>query len=574
MKKDIKMKQIMHELEFNIPYDMHVYMKSMVENMISISNKGLFDGEVVYKDTKYAWVDINFKSLFKVNLTELDSNSLENNKVQVFIENTDPCMCNLASASRALDESNWEKIKIIFNNKETVSGIIESKVKGGYYVALKDLGVAFLPGSQVGFNKDLVDEEPLDIGHELEFMIININERNRNIIISRKELINCNVKNLNKEEMKTIQVGTILEGLIKNIMPYGSFVSLGYKDGLLHISDISWYKIQSPAEIISIGERIKVIVTQVSEDGKKFSLGIKQLTPDPMRLFTIGESVKVNNIEVIDNKVVCNIPCKENPSKMFDAIIQVDTNLIGDTTFIDKIKDLEFQIADIDTQNRIIKIFNPSLVQDTWDILENIANNNQVIDMFTISGKNFDTLSLQLTFNNLEYKLIYDEIDICNPQAFIQNCNIGDHISCYITSFNKSKKLFKLSRKSVLMNQEKEKILEFADQNINKQVPCIIDRIIPEGIYVLVGKDKYLSFINKYKLGAMSKSNIGDTIEPILLGFDDKSFKFNFNCKIGKLSKKSTDANEKAVKEKTQLHDHLDKDILEQLKKKLDTTVK
>lgn len=568
-KKNIK--QLVRELEFSINSDDFLYTRSLIDNLTSVSKKGLFDAKILYKDKQNAWVDIGFKNLFKVHLSELsEDESKVGNVIQVFIDDIDPYFCNYASASKALDEANWVKVKDIFNNKKTIKGIVENKIKGGYYIKLENLGIAFLPSSQVGFNKDIIDEEPIDIGHELEFLIINVNERNRNIIVSRKELISDKVRMINKEEMKTIHVGTVLEGVVKNIMPYGSFINLGYKDGLLHISDISWYRVDNIFDELSIGDNIKVIVTAVQDDGKRFSLGIKQITADPMKEFNCGDVVSIKNIRLDDNKIYCDVPCKINQNKFFNGCIQVDVDAIDNKEeFLNKLKDLQFSVLEIDTNLRLIKLSNDSLIQDSWDILENKIKQDINHEVFTLIEKDIDNLSIKVSFGNISCNIIYDEISLCDPRSFIKNVEIGSKLDCIITSFNKIKKNIKLSRRALEIPLEKKNILEFAKENVNKPVCCFVDRIIPEGIYILIGDKKYLSFINKYKIRS-KKIVESDVIYPILIDVDANSFKFNLSLRrqkiVGSTSTKSTSDDG----QKISISDLIDQSELGKLRKKLE----
>lgn len=200
------------------------------------------------------------------------------------------------SKEKAFQKRVWEGVENVFRNDLTVSGKVVQKVKGGLQV---DIGIpAFLPGSQI-------DERPhknLDkfIGQVFEFRVLKMTRDKGNIVLSRRALLVAEKDNLRQETLKVLDEGIVLEGIVKNITDYGAFVDLGGIDGLLHITDICWGRINHPGDKISVGETVKVVVLKFDKDKERVSLGMKQLTPEPW--LTVGDRYPVG--AVIAGKVM------------------------------------------------------------------------------------------------------------------------------------------------------------------------------------------------------------------------------------------------------------------------------
>lgn len=203
------------------------------------------------------------------------------------------------SYEKALREKSWELLEKAHQAQERVQGVIFGRVKGGFTV---DLGgaVAFLPGSQVDI-RPVKDVEPL-IGVKQPFIILKMDRKRGNIVVSRRAILEESRAEARKEILGNIKEGAILDGMVKNITDYGAFIDLGGVDGLLHVTDISWKRINHPSEVLSLGETIRVMVTKYNEETNRISLGMKQLESNPWdgieSRFAIGSrhKGKVTNI--------------------------------------------------------------------------------------------------------------------------------------------------------------------------------------------------------------------------------------------------------------------------------------
>ena len=240
-------------------------------------------GKVVGITRDYVVVDIGFKSEgqipieeFKDPRGELKANVGDDVEVLLeTIENDQGMM--ILSKERADSMRTWDKLAEISEKEGVVEGTVVSKVKGGLAV---DIGVrAFLPGSQV----DLRPGRNLDkyVGNTYKFKIIKLNKRRGNVVLSRKVILEQERKSMKEATLATLSEGQVFDGLVKNITEYGVFVDLGGIDGLLHVTDITWGRIDHPSEMFSVGDPIRVVVLKFDPETQKVSLGHKQLQPDP-----------------------------------------------------------------------------------------------------------------------------------------------------------------------------------------------------------------------------------------------------------------------------------------------------
>jgi small subunit ribosomal protein S1 len=272
----------------------------------TIEEGDVLNGIVVAVDSEYVTVDIGYKSEGQISISEFrdkDGNVgvKVGDKMDVLLERKegDDSLITL-SKEKADKLKAWRSVSKAFREGEIVDGTINSRIKGGLTV---DIGInAFLPGSQI----DIRPVRNLDkfIGKRFKFKVIKFNKKRSNIVLSRRVLLEEERKVLRGETLKHLREGEILDGVVKNITDYGAFVDLGGIDGLLHITDISWSRINHPSEKVSVGERIKVKVLNFDRDRERVSLGLKQISPDPWdevnEKHPVGSQVKGRVVSITD----------------------------------------------------------------------------------------------------------------------------------------------------------------------------------------------------------------------------------------------------------------------------------
>ncbi len=258
--------------------------EELYENSLkSIKEGEVVRGSIIQVADEYVMVDIGYKSEGQIRISEFmdeggNVTAKVGDEVDVLLEHHEDENGEIVlSKEKAAKIKVWDEISSVYKEDGVIEGRIVSKVKGGLSV---DIGVqAFLPGSQV----DLRPVRNLDalIGNQMAFKILKYNKKRRNVVLSRRVLLESEREALKAETLERLEEGKVLEGIVKNITEYGVFVDLGGIDGLLHITDMSWGRVGHPSEVCSIGDTIEVMVLNFDPEKERVSLGLKQLSQDP-----------------------------------------------------------------------------------------------------------------------------------------------------------------------------------------------------------------------------------------------------------------------------------------------------
>lgn len=280
--------------------------KLYAETFHRIEEGSILKGKVLSLRHDGVIVDIGYKSEGFIPIEEFSGEELNLLKpgadIEVYVENIEDAEGMIAlSKERAAKIKVWENLENAFRQGSPVDGKITGKTKGGLTVDISGVG-AFLPGSQVDI-KPLKDVNNL-IGKKIPFKIIKLNNKLSNVIVSRRVILEEELKKKKAETITRLGEGQLMKGVVKNITDYGVFVDLGGIDGLLHISDISWGRINHPSEFFAIGDEVEVIILKYDEATEKVTLGYKQKRPDPWSLvdekYPVGRRVKGKVVSITD----------------------------------------------------------------------------------------------------------------------------------------------------------------------------------------------------------------------------------------------------------------------------------
>ncbi len=253
-------------------------------------------GKIVAIEKDLAVIDVGLKTEGRVPLKEFgaagrDGTLQVGSEVEVYVDRVENAMGEaVLSREKARREESWVRLEGLFNKNERVEGIIFNQVKGGFTVDL-DGATAFLPRSQVDI-RPIRDIAPL-MNVAQPFQILKMDKRRGNIVVSRRAVLEESRAEQRSEIVGKLEEGQVVEGVVKNITDYGAFVDLGGIDGLLHVTDIAWRRVNHPSEVLSIGETIKVQIIRVNMDSHRISLGMKQLEADPWE--TIDQKYPLNS---------------------------------------------------------------------------------------------------------------------------------------------------------------------------------------------------------------------------------------------------------------------------------------
>jgi small subunit ribosomal protein S1 len=282
-----------------------------VEDMTEIYAQTLKDfeegevvkGRIVSVGTDYVLVDIGYKSEGTISLSEFSEPDQVkvDDEIDVLIEIAeDQDGMIVLSKTKADKIKNWAKIQKLYEDNELVEGKIVRKVKGGFKV---DIGLdAFLPASQIA--RRPVGDLDQYLGKVYKFRIIKLTKRRRNVVLSRKQVLEEARSEEKARLLASLEIGQELEGVVKNITDFGAFIDVGGIDGLLHITDMSWGRIKHPSEVVSVGERVRVKVLNFNKEEEKISLGLKQMTPNPWshveEKYPVGAAVRGKVVSMTD----------------------------------------------------------------------------------------------------------------------------------------------------------------------------------------------------------------------------------------------------------------------------------
>lgn len=332
-------------------------------------------GKVLSVDSDYVQVDIGFKSEGMIAAWEFMTEEGEltvaaGDEVEVLVEEVENEDGQLVlSKEKAERLKVWDEISNAYDNEDPVEGTIVARVKGGLSV---DIGVkAFLPGSQVDL-RPVRNLEAL-MGEKAKFKIIKFNKRRGNIVLSRRALLETERKKMREQTLETLQEGQILDGVIKNLTDYGAFIDLGGIDGLLHITDMSWGRINHPSELFHVGDEIKVKVLKFDTEAERVSLGLKQIQPDPwidagMR-YPLGMRIQGKVVSLTD----------------YGAFIELEPGIEGlvhvsEMSWTKRVKhpskvvsigdEVEAVVLDVDERDRKISLGMKQIEENPWTVIE------------------------------------------------------------------------------------------------------------------------------------------------------------------------------------------------------------
>jgi small subunit ribosomal protein S1 len=250
----------------------------------NLQEGSVIKGTVVAIEKDLAVIDVGLKTEGRVPLREFAAPGRQNeikvgDTVEVYLERVENALGEaVLSRDKARREESWGKLERAFQNNEKVQGVIFNQVKGGFTVDL-DGAVAFLPRSQVDI-RPIRDVTPL-MNSPQQFQILKMDRRRGNIVVSRRTVLEETRAEQRQELVQNLEEGQVIDGVVKNITDYGAFVDLGGIDGLLHVTDIAWRRVNHPSEVLTIGQQVKVKIIKINHETHRISLGMKQLQPDP-----------------------------------------------------------------------------------------------------------------------------------------------------------------------------------------------------------------------------------------------------------------------------------------------------
>ena len=346
-------------------------MEEMYSGTFNSVNKGeIISGVVVTINSKDVVLNIGFKSdgLVPVNEFRDMPDLKKGDTVDVFVEQREDENGQLVlSRKRAKTQRSWEMINAALENDTIINGFVKSRTKGGLIVDI--IGVeAFLPGSQIDIKP--IRDYDVYVGKTMEFKVVKINHEFKNVVVSHKVLIEDDLESQKVEIVSKLEKGQVLEGTVKNITDFGVFIDLGGVDGLLHITDISWGRIEHPREVLSLDEKVNVVVLDFDDEKKRIALGLKQLTEHPWASLdtnlAIGSKVKGKIVTVADYGAFLEIiPGVEGLIHVSE--MSWSQNLRNPQEFMKVSDEVEAVVLTLDREDRKMSLGIKQLTPDPWE---------------------------------------------------------------------------------------------------------------------------------------------------------------------------------------------------------------
>ena len=347
--------------------------KAYDETLNKVSEHQVVDGTVISVDKKEVVVNIGYKSDGIIPASEFRYNPelKAGDVVEVYVENAEDKKGQLVlSHKKARMSKSWERVNAALEAQEIIQGYIKCRTKGGMIVDVFGIE-AFLPGSQIDVHP--IRDYDQFVGKTMEFKVVKINQEFRNVVVSHKALIEAELEAQKKEIIGKLEKGQILEGTVKNITSYGVFVDLGGVDGLIHITDLSWGRVDDPHKVVELDQKINVVILDFDEEKKRIALGLKQLTPHPWDALDadlkVGDHVKGKVVVIADYGAFVEI----QPG--VEGLIHVSEmswsqHLRSAQEFLKVGDEIEAVILTLDRDERKMSLGIKQLKEDPWEAIE------------------------------------------------------------------------------------------------------------------------------------------------------------------------------------------------------------
>ena len=347
--------------------------KAYDETLNKVSEHQVVDGTVISVDKKEVVVNIGYKSDGIIPASEFRYNPdlKAGDIVEVYVENAEDKKGQLVlSHKKARMSKSWERVNQALDAQEVITGYIKCRTKGGMIVDVFGIE-AFLPGSQIDVHP--IRDYDQFVGKTMEFKVVKINQEFRNVVVSHKALIEAELEAQKQEIIGKLEKGQILEGVVKNITSYGVFVDLGGVDGLIHITDLSWGRVDDPKKVVELDQKINVVILDFDEEKRRIALGLKQLTPHPWDALDtnlkVGDHVKGKVVVIADYGAFVEI----QPG--VEGLIHVSEmswsqHLRSAQEFLKVGEEIEAVILTLDRDERKMSLGIKQLKEDPWETIE------------------------------------------------------------------------------------------------------------------------------------------------------------------------------------------------------------
>jgi small subunit ribosomal protein S1 len=504
----------------------------------NLQEGAVIKGKIVGIEKDMAVIDVGLKTEGRVALREFAAPGRQSDlkigdEVEVYLERVENALGEaVLSRDKARREESWGKLETAFKNNEKVQGVIFNQVKGGFTVDL-DGAVAFLPRSQVDI-RPIRDVTPL-MNVNQPFQILKMDRRRGNIVVSRRTVLEETRAEQRQELVQNLEEGQVIDGVVKNITDYGAFVDLGGIDGLLHVTDIAWRRVNHPTEVLNIGQQVKVKIIKINHETHRISLGMKQLLDDPWQgieaKFPVGSRFKGRVTNITDYGAFVELePGIEgliHVSEMSWTKKNVHPGKIVSTS-----QEVEVQVLEVDPVKRRISLGLKQTMRNPWEVFVEKHPPGS-----TVEGevKNKTEFGLFLGLDGEVDGMVHlSDLDWKRPgEQVIEEYKKGDMVKAQVLDVDVEKERISLGIKQLAGDP-----MESAgDLKKNSVVTCEVTEVKEGGLEVKIVGTELTAFIKRADLARdrgeqrPERFAVGQKVDARVTAFDRKTHKVSVSIK-------------------------------------------
>ena len=458
------------------------------ENFVDTADEEVVEGTVVHMTDREAIIDINAKSEGVISLNEFRYNPdlKVGDKVEVLIDIREDKTGQLVLSHRkARTIKAWERVNNAHDKEEIVTGFVKCRTKGGMIVDVFGIE-AFLPGSQIDV-KPIRDYDQY-VGKTMEFKVVKINHEFKNVVVSHKALIEADIEEQKKEIIGQLEKGQVLEGVVKNITSYGVFIDLGGVDGLVHITDLSWSRINHPNEVVELDQKLNVVILDFDDNKSRIQLGLKQLEKHPWD--ALGDEIKVGDKVKGKVVVIADYGAFIEVAEGVEGLIHVSemswsTHLRSAQDFVNVGDEVEAEVLTLDREDRKMSLGIKQLTPDPWT---DITSKYPVGSRHKGIVRNFTNFGVFVELEEGIDGLIYiSDLSwtkkIKHPSEFVA---VGDTLEVEVLELDVEGRKLSLGHKQTTENPWDKYSEEFAEGTIHK---AAIAEVVDKGATINFNED-------------------------------------------------------------------------------------
>jgi small subunit ribosomal protein S1 len=458
------------------------------ENFVDTADEEVVEGKVVHMTDREAIIDINAKSEGVISLNEFRYNPdlKVGDKVEVLIDIREDKTGQLVLSHRkARTIKAWERVNNAHDKEEIVTGFVKCRTKGGMIVDVFGIE-AFLPGSQIDV-KPIRDYDQY-VGKTMEFKVVKINHEFKNVVVSHKALIEADIEEQKKEIIGQLEKGQVLEGIVKNITSYGVFIDLGGVDGLVHITDLSWSRINHPNEVVELDQKLNVVILDFDDNKSRIQLGLKQLEKHPWD--ALGDEIKVGDKVKGKVVVIADYGAFIEVAEGVEGLIHVSemswsTHLRSAQDFVNVGDEVEAVVLTLDREDRKMSLGIKQLSPDPWT---DITSKYPVGSKHKGIVRNFTNFGVFVELEEGIDGLIYiSDLSwtkkIKHPSEFV---TVGDTLEVEVLELDVEGRKLSLGHKQTTANPWDKYSEEFAEGTIHK---AAIAEVVDKGATINFNED-------------------------------------------------------------------------------------